>query len=277
MSWYAIDAVDRAFSRTRKALFEPFDFWKWIKLAIIILLLGGIGSSYGGSGTNYRMGPEDFNNNFPNIEPGRMPVFPFGSDEIGLGYIQSVSPSAIIIAAIVFILLLSFDFFIHFQCHGICSCGIPGKERSEILELFTKVPGKGILSFAGAFSPGACISRALRNSCTASYSGYPQKALGFCLACGGGRNFLDCWCNYCADPGWSCNKFFFKPCNPSIHLPENRDSFGFRTCFCEFQEKLAGNCGLLVYQVLAWDRNSHPYSFSFRNGDADSGAGFPCY
>ncbi|MDR7666630.1 hypothetical protein RG963_12755 [Methanosarcina sp. Z-7115] len=110
MSWYAIDAVDRAFSRTRKALFEPFDFWKWAKLAIIILLLGGIGSSYGGSGTNYRMGPEDFNNNFPNIEPGRMPVFPFGSNEIGLSYIQSVSPSAIIITAIVFILLLALIF-----------------------------------------------------------------------------------------------------------------------------------------------------------------------
>ncbi len=77
MSWYGIDAVDRAFSRTRKALFEPFDFWKWAKLAIIIFLLGGIGSNYGGSGTNYQMGPEDLNNNFPNIEPGRMPEFPF--------------------------------------------------------------------------------------------------------------------------------------------------------------------------------------------------------
>ena len=59
MSWYGIDAVDKAVSRTRRALFEPFDFWKWVKLAIIIFLLGGISSNYGGSGTNYRMSPED--------------------------------------------------------------------------------------------------------------------------------------------------------------------------------------------------------------------------
>jgi hypothetical protein len=37
MSWNGIDAVDKAVSRTKRALFEPFDFWKWIKLAIIIL------------------------------------------------------------------------------------------------------------------------------------------------------------------------------------------------------------------------------------------------
>jgi hypothetical protein len=43
MSWYAIDAVDRAFSRTKKALFEPFDFWKWVKFAIIVFFVGGLG------------------------------------------------------------------------------------------------------------------------------------------------------------------------------------------------------------------------------------------
>ena len=110
MSWYGIDAADRAFSRTRKALFEPFDFWKWVKLAIIIFLLGGAASNYGGSGTNYRTGSEDFGNNFPGIGPGQMPEFPFGTDEIGLGYIQSVSTSTIVIAAIVFIILLALIF-----------------------------------------------------------------------------------------------------------------------------------------------------------------------
>lgn len=39
MRWYGLDAVDRAFSRTRKALLEPFDFWKWAKIAIIIFLV----------------------------------------------------------------------------------------------------------------------------------------------------------------------------------------------------------------------------------------------
>ena len=54
--------------------------------------------------------PRRFRYNFPNIEPGRMPVFPFGTDEPGLSYIQSVSSSAIIIAAIVLILLLALIF-----------------------------------------------------------------------------------------------------------------------------------------------------------------------
>ena len=58
MSWYAIAAVDRALSRTKKALFEPFDFWKWAKLAIIIFLIGGGGSNFGGQGTSYQGGPE---------------------------------------------------------------------------------------------------------------------------------------------------------------------------------------------------------------------------
>lgn len=106
MSWYAIAAVDRAISRTRKALFEPFDFWKWAKLAIIIFFVGGIGSNYGGSGTNYQTGPEDFGNDFPNIEPGRIPDFLSGISGIGLNYIQSVSTLTIIAAIIIFFILL---------------------------------------------------------------------------------------------------------------------------------------------------------------------------
>lgn len=62
MSWYGIDAVEKAVSRTRKALFEPFDFWKWVKIAIITFFLGGSSSNFGGSGNNYRMNPEEFRN-----------------------------------------------------------------------------------------------------------------------------------------------------------------------------------------------------------------------
>lgn len=60
MGWYSIDAVDGAFHRTRHALFEPFDFWKWLKLGIIIFFIGGSGGSpnFSGSGQNY--GGEDF-------------------------------------------------------------------------------------------------------------------------------------------------------------------------------------------------------------------------
>jgi hypothetical protein len=62
MSWYGIDAVDKAISRTRRTLFEPFEFWKWVKLAIIIFLIGGASSNNVGSGTNYKMSPEDLQN-----------------------------------------------------------------------------------------------------------------------------------------------------------------------------------------------------------------------
>jgi hypothetical protein len=105
MSWYAIDAVDRAFSRTRKALFEPFDFWKWLKLAIIIFFVGGMGSNFGGSGTNYHPS-NNYGNDFPNINPGDLPDFPSGISGTGPGYIDSVPYFAIIAAAVVFFILL---------------------------------------------------------------------------------------------------------------------------------------------------------------------------
>ncbi|WP_410509820.1 hypothetical protein RSJ42_06280 [Methanosarcina hadiensis] len=112
MTWYAIDAVDRAFSRTRRALFEPFDFWKWVKLAIIIFFVGGIGSNYGGSGSNYQAGSEDFVNDLPSIEPEEIPYLPSGISGLGSGYIESISPLAIIAAIIglfvLFILVFSY-------------------------------------------------------------------------------------------------------------------------------------------------------------------------
>jgi hypothetical protein len=53
MSWFVVDAVDVAFKRTRVALLEPFDIWKWIKLAIIIALAsGGGGQGYNGPSSN---------------------------------------------------------------------------------------------------------------------------------------------------------------------------------------------------------------------------------
>ena len=60
MTWHSIDCVDTAFKRTKSALIEPFDFWKWIKLGIIILLLGGSGGGSGGSGSNYSGSGQDF-------------------------------------------------------------------------------------------------------------------------------------------------------------------------------------------------------------------------
>lgn len=51
MTWYSIDAIEIAITRTKKTLIEPFNFWKWIKLGIIIILLGG-----GGGYSNFNMG-----------------------------------------------------------------------------------------------------------------------------------------------------------------------------------------------------------------------------
>ena len=110
MGWYGIDAVDRAFSRTKKALFEPFDFWKWEKLALIIFLLGGAGSNlggnYGGSGTNYHMGPDDFEDTFPEIDPGQIPDFPFDGTWSDLNHMQLPAAAGVIIAGILLIFLL---------------------------------------------------------------------------------------------------------------------------------------------------------------------------
>ncbi|MCQ1536850.1 hypothetical protein FTO70_14460 [Methanosarcina sp. KYL-1] len=110
MGWYSIDAVDRAFSRTRKALFEPFDFWKWAKLALIIFLLGGVSSNYGGSGTNYRMSSEDFGDTYPGIGPDRMPELPFDANGFDPAQMQFPEIAGFLIAGIVILLLIALFF-----------------------------------------------------------------------------------------------------------------------------------------------------------------------
>lgn len=105
MSWYGIDALDRAFSRTKKALLEPFDFWKWVKLAIIIFLLGGLTSNLGSS-SNYNINSEDLKNSFPFIEHGQIPDLPFGMHDTAFSYIYSVPQPATVIALIAFFFLL---------------------------------------------------------------------------------------------------------------------------------------------------------------------------
>lgn len=53
MTWYVVDALNKAFGRTKKCLFEPFDFWKWMKLVIIVMLIGGAGRNFNGGGNSY--------------------------------------------------------------------------------------------------------------------------------------------------------------------------------------------------------------------------------
>jgi len=44
MSWYAVDSVDTALNATRRFLF-PFEILAWIKLAVIVVFLGSVGST----------------------------------------------------------------------------------------------------------------------------------------------------------------------------------------------------------------------------------------
>ncbi|MGM0770606.1 MAG: DUF7544 domain-containing protein [Halobacteriota archaeon] len=53
MDWYVVEAVDKAVSRTKRCLFEPIDFWKWMKLTIVIMLIGGTGGNFNSSGNRY--------------------------------------------------------------------------------------------------------------------------------------------------------------------------------------------------------------------------------
>lgn len=53
MVWYSIDVIDASVKRTKKILLEPFDFWKWIRLGIIIFFIGG---GFGSSGSNFDLG-----------------------------------------------------------------------------------------------------------------------------------------------------------------------------------------------------------------------------
>jgi hypothetical protein len=95
MSWFVVDAVDVAFKRTRVALLEPFDIWKWIKLAIIIALASG----GGGQGYNGPSSSSDFQDT--NSSPfSEIPTLNSFIDQI------SMPDLSLVIAAFIIILVL---------------------------------------------------------------------------------------------------------------------------------------------------------------------------
>jgi hypothetical protein len=65
MNWHGMDAISEAFRRTKYALIEPFDFWKWLKLGIIIFLIGGGGSNFIGNI------PSGGDHQYPDLDNGR--------------------------------------------------------------------------------------------------------------------------------------------------------------------------------------------------------------
>jgi len=60
--WIAWDVIETALAKTRCMLFEPFDLKKWVKLAVILLFIGGCGGyggNGGGGGPGYRYNLQD--------------------------------------------------------------------------------------------------------------------------------------------------------------------------------------------------------------------------
>jgi hypothetical protein len=105
MTWYVVDALDKAFGRTKKCLFEPFDFWKWMKLVIIVMLIGGVGSNFNSGGNNYSSDgynlPESgTTDSFTNVFTGFVDQIP---TDPGMGLIIGI-------IVLIFVLILLFSY-----------------------------------------------------------------------------------------------------------------------------------------------------------------------
>ncbi|MEL4304913.1 DUF7544 domain-containing protein [Methanococcoides sp. LMO-2] len=105
MDLYVVEAVDKAVSRTKKCLFEPFDFWKWMKLAIIVMLIGGSGGNFNGGGNNYSSNDYDFHDSGP---------FEGFADSFG-GLADQIPTSAPDLGLIIAIILFIFALILFFS------------------------------------------------------------------------------------------------------------------------------------------------------------------
>ncbi|OPY22097.1 MAG: hypothetical protein A4E24_00139 [Methanomethylovorans sp. PtaU1.Bin093] len=109
MDWYVIDAVGVAYERTKRCLFEPFDLWKWVKLAMILMLIGG-GSGHGGNSFNSFNSFSD-TDTYPAYGPDHDPGYDSEFDPFDLieDAASAVSSSAVLaIIALIFLLVIVF-------------------------------------------------------------------------------------------------------------------------------------------------------------------------
>ncbi|WP_214044901.1 hypothetical protein [Methanomethylovorans sp.] len=95
MDWYVIDAIGVSYERTKKCLFKPFDLWKWVKLAMVLALVGG-GGGHGGN----------LFNSFSNSGMGSGYGHDHISDYDPLGPIDGAIASMLSAAVLPFIMLL---------------------------------------------------------------------------------------------------------------------------------------------------------------------------
>lgn len=100
MGWYGIEAVDAAIKRTKKALIEPFDFWKWIKLGVIVFFIGG-----GGTGISNFNFPSSYQRQYED-RGAKMPSTEEVLNQISRFWHQYQTYILIAIAIIIFIILL---------------------------------------------------------------------------------------------------------------------------------------------------------------------------
>lgn len=100
MGWYGIEAIDAAIKRTKKALIEPFDFWKWIKLGIIVFFIGG-----GGMGTSNFNFPASYQRQYED-RGAKMPSTEEVLNQISQFWHQYQTYILIAAVVIVFIILL---------------------------------------------------------------------------------------------------------------------------------------------------------------------------
>lgn len=98
MGWYGLEAFNLAIKRTKKSLAEPFDFWKWIRLGIIIFFIGG-----GGMGIPNFNFPASWQTDDRNMEaPSTQEII----DKITQFWYQYQTYILIGLALIIFIILL---------------------------------------------------------------------------------------------------------------------------------------------------------------------------
>lgn len=134
MALHAIDDVGDAFDATRAFLF-PFDRSKWLKLALIVFFVGGVGANFG-SGTNYTTDGSEFGG------PVDLPVAP----ETLFAIVVAAFVAAAVLA-LLFLLVGSVMEFVFLEA-------LRGDDEVHVRAPFREHFGKGLRLFGFRFVLG---------------------------------------------------------------------------------------------------------------------------